>query len=169
MAMSYTVGNWTVESHEVDSISSTKNVVVPDLDYAHDYSVVDGTSSEVNLLNTSGTALEPVEHMRFAREKVNDIYRKLPTLKIAQLPSPVGIRLLQENIFILSADNSVSGEELSVPIRVWTCMETSTHNAITGQALEWALKRHQASLYATGTTDSTMLVRMARGDLNPTI
>lgn len=169
MSLSYTTGNWTVESHEVDSISGTKNVAVPDLSYATDYSVTSNTGSEVRLMNTSGTALEPVERLRYGKDRVADIYRNLDTLKVSQLPSPVGIRLLAESTFILSATNSVTGQELEVPIRVWTCIETSTHNAITGEALEYATKRHIASLFATGSVDATMLTRMARGDLNPTV
>lgn len=169
MSLSYTVGNWTVESHETDSISTTKNIAVADLDYSHDYSLQSDTGSEVRLLNTSGSTLEPVERLRYAKEKVNDIYRNLDTLKASQLPSPVGTRLLAEGIYLLSASNTVSGAELTVPIRVWTCIETSTHNTITSQALEWALKRHVSSVFGTGETNGAMLTRMARGDLNPIV
>lgn len=167
MSLSYTVGNWTVASHEQDTISNTKNIAVADLDYAHDYSLKSDTGSQVSLLNTSGSALEPVERLRYGKERVNDLYRNLDTLKVSQLPSPVGIRLLAEGTYLLSASNSVSGAELTVPIRVWTCIETSTHNTVTTAALEWALKRHISSLFGTGETNGTMLTRMARGDLNP--
>lgn len=168
MSLNYTVGNWTVVSNEVDSISTTKSLALPDLDYAHDYSVVTDSSSESRLLNTSGTSLEPVEKLRYGRERVSDIYRTLNTLKANQLPSPVGARVLAESIEILSASNGVSGAELEFPIRIWTCVESSTHNVVTGQALLWALKRHIATLFTTGAVDSDMLVRLFRGDLDPT-
>jgi hypothetical protein len=168
MSLSYTVGNWTVASHEVDTISTTKNIAVPDLDYAHDFSVAESGDSETKLLNVSGAALEPCERLRYAKERVADIYRYTPTLKTAQLPSPVGARVLAESTEILSAANSVSGADLNIPIRVWTCIESSTHNAVTGAALLWALKRHIASLLATGAVDEGQLVKLFRGDLDPT-
>lgn len=168
MSLNYTVGNWTVVSNEVDSISSPKSLAIPDLDFAHDFSVVTDSASETRLLNTSGDSLEPVEKLRYAKEKVNDIYRTVGTLKANQLPTPVGARVLAEATEILSATNSVSGAELVVPIRVWTVMESSTHNTVTGEALLWALKRHFAQLFGTGEVNENMLVRLFRGDLDPT-
>lgn len=168
MSLNYTVGNWTIVSNEVDTISAPKSLAIPDLDFAHDFSVVTDSASEARLLNTSGTALEPVEKLRYAKEKVNDIYRTVDTLKANQLPSPVGARVLAESTEILSATNSVSGQELNIPIRVWTVVESSTHNTITGQALLWALARHFAAMFGTGEVNSNMLVRLFRGDLDPT-
>jgi gamma-glutamyl phosphate reductase len=167
--MQYTVGNWTIDSHEVDTIAQTKNLAVVDLDYVHDFSVSpDGTSQDVRLINTSGTALEPVEKLRYAKERVADIYRNASISKVAQLPSPVGTRVLAENQELLSATNSVSGQELTVPIRIWTCIESSTHNVITGDALLWALKRHIGMLLGTGSVSSEQIIKLFRGDLDPT-
>lgn len=168
MSLSYTVGNWSVASHEVDTITTPKNLSIPDLDYAVDYSVASEKGNDTSITNTTGTALEPVEKLRYAKEKVNDIYRNTNTLKAAQLPSPIGARVLAEATEIISATNTVSGAEMEIPIRVWTCIESSTHNAVTGQALLWALKRHVAQLFQTGAVDEALLVELFRGDLNPT-
>lgn len=167
MAMSYTVGNWTVVSHDVDTISDTKNIAVPDLDYQHDFTVKTDSANATILLNTSGTALEPSEQLRYSRERVNDIYRNTQILKANQLPSPSGARILAEDTMRFSATNSVSGAELEAPIRVWTCIESSTHNVITGDALLYALKRHIAQLFQTGAVDADMLIQLFRGDTNP--
>lgn len=166
--LSYTIGNWAVASHEVDTIAQPKSISVADLDYAHDFSVVTDTTSESLLLNTSGTSLEPVEKLRYAKERVNNIYRNLDTLKAAQLPSPIGARVLAEDTILLSLTNSVSGEELVAPVRVWTCIESSTASMITGDALLWALLRHVGQLFQSGAADNSMLVSLFRGDLNPT-
>lgn len=168
MSLNYNVGNWTVVSNEVDTISAPKSLAIPDLDFAHDFSVVNDSASEARLLNTSGTALEPVEKLRYAKETVNDIYRTIGTLKANQLPSPKGARVLAESTELLSATNSVSGAELVVPVRVWTVIESSTHNTVTGEALLWALKRHIAQLFGTGEVNENMIVRLFRGDLDPT-
>jgi hypothetical protein len=168
MSLSYIIGNWTVESRETDSISTTKNLALPDLDYAHDYSVASASGNEVRIHNTTGGTLESVERLRYAKEKVNDIYRNTETLKANQLPSPIGARVLAESLPILGATNAVSGAEVEIPIRVWTCIESSTHNAVTGDALLWALKRHIAQLFATGAVTADQLVQLFRGDLDPT-
>jgi hypothetical protein len=69
---------------------------------------------------------------------------------------------------VISLANSVSGAELEVPIRIWTCVESSTHQAITGAALLWALLRHFSALFDTGSTNDNMLVKLFRGDTDPT-
>jgi hypothetical protein len=76
--------------------------------------------------------------------------------------------VLAESTELLSATNSVSGQELVVPVRVWTVIESSTHNTVTGEALLWALKRHIAQLFGTGEVNENMIVRLFRGDLDPT-
>lgn len=166
--LSYTTGNWAVASHEVDTIATPKNVAVVDLDYAHDFSVASATSSEARLLNTSGTSLEPVEKLRYAKERVADIYRNSDVPKSAQLASPVGTRVLAESIELITGSNTVSGEEKVIPLRVWTCIESSTAQMVTGDALIWALKRHIGQLLATGTVDASLILSLFRGDLNPT-
>lgn len=166
--LNYTVGNWTVASHEVDTISTAKTVAIPDLDFAHDFSVSSESAKGTDLLNTSGTALEPVERLRYFRDKIADVYRQTDINVAAKLPSAAGVRVSAENTEILSLANSVSGAELNVPIRIWTCVESSTHQAITGQALLWALLRHFSALFATGATSDTMLVKLFRGDTDPT-
>lgn len=165
--LSYTTGNWAVASHEVDTIASPKNVAVVDFDYAHDFSVISATSSEARLMNTSGTSLEPVEKLRYAKERVADIYRNSDVPRSAQLTSPVGTRVLAENIELITAANTVSGEEKVIPIRVWTCIESSTAQMVTGDALWWAITRHIGTLLGTGTTDVTQILNLFRGDLNP--
>lgn len=166
--LNYTVGNWTVVSSENDTISTPKQLAIPDLDFASDYSVANESGKETRIINTTGGALEPVEKLRYAKERVADIYRNTETLKANQLPSPVGARVLAEGTEMISASNSVSGAEYEIPLRIWTCIESSTHNAITGEALLWALKRHIAQLFSTGEVDAELLVKLFRGDLDPT-
>jgi hypothetical protein len=168
MSLNYTVGDWTVKSNEVDSISTPKTLSLPDLSYSADYSVASSSGKETRIINTTGATLEPVEKLRYAKERVADIYRTVDTLKANQLPSTIGTRVLGESIEILSADNSVSGAGYEIPIRTWTVMESSTHNAITGDALLWALLRHVAALFPTGSVTSAQLIKLFRGDLDPT-
>jgi hypothetical protein len=166
-SLSYTIGNWTVASNESDTISTPKTLTIPDLDYASDFSLSQDKGKEAIILNVTGGTLEPVERLRYAKEKVNDIYRTTETLKSNQLPSPIGARILAESLEIVKATNSINAAEYDIPLRVWTCVESSTHNAVTGAALLWALKRHFAAMFGTGVVTEDMLIALFRGDLNP--
>jgi hypothetical protein len=166
--LSYTVGDWTVVSREVDTISSAKNISVPDLDYPVDYSVSADTPGKVELMNVSGTTLEPVERLKYACSVVPNIYHGLDTLDSEKLPTPKGKRPFVESLYLLSATNSVNGASVTVPLRYQTSCESSTMNLVTKQALTWGLYRHIAALLDTGSVDATLLVRLFRGDLDPT-
>lgn len=166
--LNYTVGDWTVASHEVDTISTPKTVAIPDLDFAHDFSVSAETAKGTTLLNTSGTSLNPVEQLRYFRNPVNDVYRQTQIPAAMQLPIKSGANVSAESLFVLSLANSVSGQELNVPIRLWTVLETIPHQAITDTALAWALARHISAMYETGKVDAALLVKLFRGDTDPT-
>jgi hypothetical protein len=167
-SLNYVTGSWTVKSGETDSISTPKTLALPDLDFAHDYSVSSESGKEVRIINTTGGTLNPVEKLRFGRERVADIYRSTDVPAASKLPSSAGIRVLMGSDFDLFLSNSVTGAELVAPIRVWTCMESSTHNAITDEALLWAYARHMAEAFNTGDVTAAQIVQLFRGDLDPT-
>lgn len=164
----YTVGDWTVESREVDSISTAKSTSVPDLDYQRDFSVSSQVPGKVELMNVSGTSLEPVERLKYARSVVPNVYRGLDTLDAMKLPSTVGARPFVESLFLFNATNSVTGAQVTIPQRWQTSVESSTMNIVTAQALLWGLCRHMSALMGTGSVDASLLVRLFRGDLDPT-
>lgn len=166
--LSYTVGDWTVVSREVDTISTAKNLSIPDLDYPVDFSVSSETPGKVELMNVSGTTLEPVERLKYARSVVPNVYHGLDTLDASKIPSPKGVRPFVESLFLLSATNSATGADYVVPMRFQTSCETTTMNLMTSQALLWGLLRHFAAMFGTGSVDASLLVRLFRGDLDPT-
>jgi hypothetical protein len=166
--LSYTVGDWTVVSREVDTISTAKNISVPDLDYPVDFSVSSDVPGKVELMNVSGTSLEPVERLKYARSVVPNIYHGLDTLDAEKLAAVKGVRPFIESLFLLSASNSVTGQTVVVPQRWQTSVETTTMNLMTAQALLWGMLRHFSALMGTGSVDASLLVRLFRGDLDPT-
>lgn len=168
MQLDYTIGNWTIKSHEVDSISVPKTVSIPDLDYVHDFSVASADPNNVYLINVSGSALIPVERMRYGKERVSDIYRNTDIPRISQFSSPIGARAVFEDINYFTVTNAITGSEQIVPTRLWTCIESIMGNVITGEALLWSLLRHIAQMFPTGAVDDNMLIRIFRGDLDPT-
>jgi hypothetical protein len=166
--LNYTVGDWTVTSREVDTISNPKTMSVPDLDYERDFSVSSQTPGKVELMNVSGTTLEPVERLKYARSVVPNVYHGLDTLDAMKLPSTSGARPFVESLFLFDASNSATGAQFVVPQRWQTSCESTTMNVITAEALIWGLRRHISALLGTGSVDASLLVRLFRGDLDPT-
>jgi hypothetical protein len=166
--LNYVVGNWTVVSKEVDTISTAKPLTVVDIDYAHDYSVASQTAGRTDLLNTSGTSLDPVERFVYQNVSVDNIFHGMPVPDSAKNCPKKGRGVIIEHMFLLEATNSVSGETLVFPLRLRTQCETITLNVVTKAALDWALPRHIGGILETGSTDSTLIMDAFRGDTDPT-
>jgi hypothetical protein len=166
--LNYTVGNWTIVSKEVDTISTAKNLAVPDLDYAHDYSVASQAAGRTELLNTSGTGLEPVEKFAYTLGSVDNIFHGLDVPDSAKSCPKKGKAAIVGATFFLEATNSVSGETWSFPLRIQVKVESITHNVVAKQALDWAIARAVAALLQTGSTDASLVLAMFRGDTDPT-
>jgi hypothetical protein len=165
--MSYTVGNWTVDSLTTDSISTAKTPSVPDLDYGNDYTVISDEPTEARLANTTGSGLMPAEYLRYGRTNVNDAYAQFDVPMQQQLPNKRGVRTLCEVQYLLKATNSVSGAEYLLPMRGWICLQTPTADMVAPQALKDLLKRTIAAAFGTGEVSGTMAIDVARGDLIP--
>jgi len=163
----YTVGNWTVDQLTADSISDPKSLTLVDLDYAHDYSVASRDAAEVRLANKTGAGITPVEQLRYGRQKVKDVYNQFDVQSGQRMNVTEGVRTLAEVKTLLKATNSVSGQEILIPLRGWICLEVPTADFVTPVALELLLKRTVAASLATGSVNGDLAVAMARGDLDP--
>lgn len=166
--LSYTVGNWSIVSREVDTITVPKSMSVTDLDYAHDYSVAASSAGRSELLNISGSSLEPVERFRYTDITVDNIFHGIDVPDSARLCPKKGRGVLVETIFFLEATNGVSGETLMFPLRFQTKVESITHNVVAKPAIDWALARHIGACLQTGSTDGSLLLAAFRGDTDPT-
>jgi hypothetical protein len=166
--LNYTVGNWTVVSNEVDTISVPKNLATPDIDWAHDYSVAAQAAGRTELLNISGTTLDPVEKVRITQIKVDNIFHGLDVPDASKLLTRKGSGVILESIFFLEATNGVSGESLVIPYRIQTRHETIPATFITKSAVDWAQARHFGQMLKTGLVDSSLILAAFRGDTDPT-
>lgn len=166
--MSYTTGNWTVAPLTSDTISTPKSPSIPDLDYAVDYTVTGRGTNEVSLVNTTAPGLMPQEQLRYGRTRVADVYSDtdIPASQRCNVRS--GFRTLQEVRYNLKATNSVSGEELLLPMRGWICLQVPSVDFITAGALGDLLKRTISAAFGTGEVAGSQAVRVAQGDLDPT-
>lgn len=167
--MSYTTGNWSVEPLTVDSITTPKSPSIPDLDYTVDYTVTGRGTNEVRLVNVTSPGLMPQEELRYGRVMVSDVYNNtnIPSTQRCNVRS--GVRTLQEVRYNLKATNTVSGEELLLPMKGWICLQAPSVDFVTAQALEDLLKRTISAAFGTGEVAGSQAVRVAQGDLDPTV
>jgi hypothetical protein len=164
----YTTGNWSVEQLTTDSITTPKDLSIVDLDYSNDFTVVSEKPTEVILANTTGEGFIPVEHIRYGRRPLADIYGNFPDVASGQrTPVKDGYRCMTEVKYLLKATNTVSGQEILLPFRSWISYDIPMVDFVKPQAVELLVKRTIASAFATGKVDDTMIVDIARGDLNP--
>lgn len=166
--MSYTTGNWTVAPLTSDTISNPKSLSIPDLDYAVDYTTASRGTDEATLANVTAPGLQPAEVLRYGRSRVADVYNGASIPASQRCNVREGVRTLHEVRYNLKATNSVSGEELLLPMRGWICLQAPTVDFITSGALTDLVKRTIAAAFATGAVDGSLVTDVARGDLDPT-
>lgn len=165
----YTIGNWTVDQLTTDTISTAKSLSLVDLDYANDFTLASNQPTEARLSNTTGQGINPVESLRYGRQKVQNVYQNFDVQTSQRLNTPEGVRTLSEIKFVLKATNSVSGQEILLPMRGWICLEVPTADFVQPQALELLLKRTVSAALATGKTNGDLATDIARGDLDPRV
>lgn len=165
--MNYTIGNWTVESQTADSISTAKNMSIPDLDYGKDFAVTTNVPAEAVLANLTGPSVLSPEQVRYAITKIQNVYQNTQIPAIAQHKIKSGVRTLSELKLNLKAVNSVSGEEIEIPLKGWLCLAIPNASIVTKQAIDYLLARTVGSALDTGSVDSSREVSIARNDLVP--
>jgi hypothetical protein len=166
--MNYTVGDWTVESTMVDSISDPKTLQVDDLSWSSDYSASE-KANETILINTTGSSIVAPEQIRIGRTRISDIYSNTDVPAPYRSPIKNGYRTVNEVTLFLTATNSVSGEELVIPVKAWLCMQVPVSQLITTDLLAFLRNRVLSATTKTGSVDGSLLLSEMRGDSNPRI
>jgi hypothetical protein len=78
------------------------------------------------------------------------------------------VRLYHEIRFLLDAKNTVTGQQVQLPFRGWVSITVPALDLVNGAMLGDLLKRTIACAFATGDTGNALVLREARGDLDPT-
>lgn len=165
--LSYTSGHWTVTSLTTDTVTTGKTLTIPDLSYAQDYAKTTDEPSEAILANLTSTALGTMEHLRYAKSDVKNVYANTSVGASNQLPVKTGVRTLVEANILIQASNSVSGEEYLIPVRAWTCVQIPTASFISDAVLGYAMGRVLGATFDTGLTTTSREESVARGSLIP--
>lgn len=157
-----------------DKVATTKNVAVPQLSYAADFSVKAETSSEVVLTNTTSPLDQP-ETIRFALEPVRNVYNGTAIDPSAQSTSKNGVSLLVQvnDILRVSPETGESGcccgdGAMDFPISTHIVIKTPLVQYIDADTVLSVVKRNISALFGEGTdVTSARLNSMLRGALKP--
>lgn len=166
-ALNYTSGNWTVVSLTTDTVTAGKTLTIADLSYNVDYTKVEDTATEAKLVNVTGSSLTSPEIIRYAKSDVKNVYTNSEVGASNQMPVKTGVRTLVEANVLVSATNSVSGEEYMVPVRAWTCVQVPTASFVSDKVLEYALGRCLGATFDTSKVTISREEDIARGSLIP--
>lgn len=169
--MSYSVGNWTIDLPVTDTVSTAKTLSIPDLSYAADYSAGGAATLQADhretLVNTTGTMVMASESLEYALKKLMNVYGGLNIPTIYQGAVKSGRKGVIKSSLRLTAVNSVSGEEIIIPIDIHTVIKIPDNNILTPTILVDMVKRHVAALLPTGAVTGNLLANLMRGDVNP--
>lgn len=165
----YTSGNWTVSDNYTDTNSATpKNISVPDLDQATDYSQKSDEPDACVVVNTTAPDIQAREAIKFARSSVNNVYQGIKDVDASnQTPSKKGVQVMVETTTIYTATNSVTGDEYHIPCKGRLVLRIPNQSFVTDDMVEDILKRTIAAAFAEGSTDESRVVELARGQLAP--
>lgn len=165
--MEYTQHNWTVSSNVTDTIQTSKNIAVPDLDFANDYKKSLDEPNEAAITNTTGATITSPEHIRFGSTPVKNIYNGVTTDVTAMHQTKSGVQVMVEISKNYSAVNKTTGQEVDLPCKGRIVLRFPTASCVSEELVKDLLSRTIASALATGGTDAGRLVEIARGALLP--
>lgn len=156
-----------------DSVTTTKNVAVPQLSYAKDFSVKTETPSEVVITNVTSPLDQP-ETIRFAVQNVKDIYNGTAVDPTAMSVSRNGLSLVVQVNDILRV-TPTEGEAcccgqgyMDFPISTHIVVRTPVAQYIDADTVMTVVKRNISALFGEGAdVTSARLNQMLRGALKP--
>lgn len=163
----YTIGDFTVSDLVTDTITVAKNISVPDLKYATDYTKVLDSSEEAKIANTTGPDLLSHENIRFARSEVSNIYVGVNSDSAMVLPQKKGVQVMCELSNTYRATNSVSGNEYDLPCKGRIVLRFPASTCVTEALVTDLLVRTIASAFGTGAVNADRIMDLAMGALLP--
>lgn len=158
--MTYTSGNWTVESYPIHSSESTVSYTgLPVVDLSTDFGLSKESADEVVYQSTKGSDARSHCKIRFGFSSVANIYKDSGIDASLQDVTKTGRQLLVEVRSEYRAVNSVSGAEIIIPQRAHVVANISNGIMVTNELLQDTLKQ-LAAVCLDASTDSAILNRL---------
>lgn len=163
----YTVGNWTVKSLVTDTnVLLPKQVSIPDLDYADDFTKKKGDNGESRYINVTSASLVSPEYIRYGQQDKSDCYANTDIPATYRSDARGATKTLVAIESRVQATNSVSGETVIFPLKCSITTEVPTASCIGEDCLYWALGRALGALFYTGSTNIDREADLANGVLD---
>lgn len=151
-----------------DTITATKNVAIPDLDYAHDFRVSTDTPGEVILTNVT-SPLDRGETIRFAVSNVKDIYANTGVDAAYQAASHQGISLVVQvsDTWRYSDPANPTATAVDLPIGAHLVIKAPKTSFLSANDYLSIAQRAISLLFNTNQVTSDRLMMLLKGALDP--
>lgn len=171
------MANPTTSFGYTDSVSTEKNISVPDLSYSADFAEDDKTakrssssaSSELIITNLTSPTDQP-ETIRWGYESIADIYRNTgidPSFMSVSKRGASLVGQVNDLLRVTPADDSgcCSMQQIMLPIEAHWVLKFPISQYVTPEIALQVLERAFATAYATGKTDASKLGALMRRSL----
>lgn len=160
--------SYSLNKGYTDTITTPKNVAIPDLDYANDFHVSRDVPGEVVMTNTT-SPLDREESIRFSITNVKDIYTGTSVDPAYFAPSHQGISLVIQVNDTWRYEDAVdpTAQAIDLPITSHIVIKAPKTSYIDADNYLSIVKRAVSLAFDTGSVTSNRLMMLLKGALNP--
>lgn len=160
--------SYSLNKGYTDSIATAKSVPVVDLNYGSDFRVSTDVSGEVTLTNVT-SPLDRNETIRFALAPIKDVYTNTGVDASYMAPSHQGLSLVVQVSDTWRYEDSANptASKVDLPISAHLVIKAPKTSYIGADDYLAIAKRAFSLLFATGSVDSSRLMQMLKGALDP--
>lgn len=149
-----------------DSVTTTKNLALPDLSYSADFSVIEDEADQVVITNTT-CPLDQPETIRFALSSIADVYSGTGIEPSTRALTKRGISLLVQLNDIMRVTDADGKIVYDLPISSHFVMKVPLNENVTADVALTILKRNVSALFDKGNVTSARLNQLLRSSLKP--
>lgn len=160
--------SYTINKGYTDTIATTKDVALPDLDYAHDFRVSQDTPGEVIMINTT-SPMDRGETIRFAITNVKDVYTNTGVDAAYQAASHQGVSLVVQvnDTWRYEDATAPTASKVDLPISAHLVIKVPKTSFLGADDHLSIAKRVFSLLFDTGSVTSARLMTLLKGALDP--
>lgn len=173
MAAITTNGNWTVTIDQ-DRTNWGQDESIPAVKYGSDLRTffkpakqtvrTQARTADLCLTDITGTGLEPSHEISVGSKKISNIYQNYNIDNDSKSTSRTGAQVLVEDNIYYNAANSVSGQEVILPVMIRTVAIVPT-SIVNEDVVADAMKQHCGVLLANSATIAEATLERAKGNL----
>lgn len=150
-----------------DSVTTGKQVTIPDLSYSADFCVTENQPNECILTNTT-TPIDQYEHLRIGVTSIKDVYQGTGIDPAYCAPTRNGFSAVSQvnDIIRVTADEDPTFV-VDLPVSAHIVVKGAKNQHISASDYLTVALRAVAGLFGTGETDASRIDEIIRGALLP--